>query len=164
MKHSIKLFAAIAVLGLAGTASAQNSANAIGTANATIIAPITLRATHALNFGNIVAGNGTVTELGGSNTYNPLSLTPGTQIGTPSDATFAVTGQPAFNFAITTPAGTTVTDGTTTLNVDLLSAAAGTLDGTGNATVTVSGTLHDLSTATTAHTYTGTWSETVAYN
>ncbi len=103
MKNSIKLLAALAVIGFAGTASAQNTATATGTANATVIAPIAIIANQALDFGNIVStvAGGTVSETNGTPNYagDAGSALSTAQAGTIEDATFTVTGQANYTFA-----------------------------------------------------------------
>ncbi len=100
MNNSLKLLAALAILGCAGTASAQNSATAPGSSNATIVLPITLSEVQDLNFGNIVSttGGGSVSEYGGSDDYSAdPGSDPGTNNrGTIGDCIFDIGGQPGF--------------------------------------------------------------------
>jgi len=179
MKNSIITLVVMAALAFAGTSFAQNSATATGTASATVICPISFNQgpnDGLLQFGNIVAGTGTETiastATGTPAVYNPTSLTPGGQLGTQGSAVFHVQGQEGFTYAITTPASVTVTNAASNTLTATLSASASTgklstpTNGNGGCDGTdvfyVGGTLTDATTASGA--YTGTWSETVAYN
>jgi len=116
MKNAIKLFVAVAVLAVAGIASAQNSSSVNATASARIIKPITLVKNADLNFGNIISGAGTLTiAQNAAPVYSNTALKPGSQVGTQNPASFTMTGEPTFSYNITSsPAlgGTlTLTDG-----------------------------------------------------
>lgn len=162
MKNSIKILAALAVIGFSGNAMAQNSATATGTANATIIKPISFHVPATatgqyLLFGNIIGSStgGTVTEAGGTNTFSNANLNPGVNTGVVKDANFEVDGQPNANIdiwhnavAAGLPAGfTLVLNGAgpeavgTTQADDPAGSLDATLDGTGKYTFAVGGTL-----------------------
>jgi hypothetical protein len=186
MKNAIKLFVAVAVLAIAGIASAQNSASTNATASARIIKPITITKVSDLQFGNIISGAGTLTVKAGTTpVYSNPALKPGSQVGVQTAAQFTMTGEPTFTYTITSsPAlgGTIViTDGTNaaghTANVVLASNATdntGTnlptpaLDPSGTAnfyiggvlTVTAANISGNYSNANTGGT---PWSVTVAY-
>jgi hypothetical protein len=134
MKNSFKLFAAaLAFVGFANVASAQNSASATGTAVARIIEPISISATDgSLRFGNIISdadgGSVSITAWGGwenpsnnpTTTYNGLSALTGWWNGVYGVAggtnnvqtgNFTVTGEPGFHYLITIPSSVTMTAG-----------------------------------------------------
>jgi len=173
MNNSIKSLVVLAIVLIAGTTFAQgNTSSATGTASANVICPISLSTDRALAFGNILAGTGTITVANTDNlgpaVYSSDAVHPGSQNGSISSAHFHVIGQSGYNFSITTPASTTVINGTSTLSVALSgSAASGTLSQEGGCTATadfwVGGTLTDSPTAASGP-YTGSWSETVTYN
>ena len=170
MKKSIMVAAALIVAGFAGNAFAQNSATANGTANATIIAPISISSPEnnggALDFGNIVStsNGGTVSESGGNDNYTgDAGSNPGANnAGTIQDAVFDVTGADNAYFAYSSssvtglPAGFSVS----LTGADNLSAQ---LSNTGTYTITVGGTLTVPANAG-AQNVSGTWTETAQYN
>jgi hypothetical protein len=165
MKNSIKLLAALAVIGFAGTASAQNSAQATGTANATVIAPIAIIANQALDFGNIVStvAGGTVSETNGTPNYagDAGSALSTAQAGTIEDATFTVTGQANYTFATSANAVSGLPAGYSVALVGATNASLTLVGGTN--TFHVSGTL-TVPAAAAAANITGTWTETASYN
>jgi len=132
MKNSIKALAILAALGFAGTASAQNSTSATGYAAGNIISPISINPVEGkggVNFGNIVNGNGAVTEANGSNTYTVNGMAPGTSNkGTIGDAEFTIAGDASQTFAWTATILTpTPATGVTLSNVVLTSSSLGTI-------------------------------------
>jgi hypothetical protein len=167
MKNSIKLLAAIAMFGFAGTASAQSSATATATASATIICPIHIVKNADLNFGNVVAGTGTATiaaTSGATDVYSNPQLNPGpTNLGTQTPASFTVTGQSGYTYSRIQSAVTGAIAANLVLNnvPAVAPATAGTLTG-GTDTFYVGGVL--TVTGLAAGNYTGTFDETVAYN
>jgi len=165
MKNTIKILAALAVIGFAGTASAQNTATATGTANATVISPIAITANQYLDFGNIVStvAGGTVSETNGTPNYagDPGSALSAAQAGTIEDATFTVTGQAGYTF---NTSATSVVCVPNTYHVSLVGATNASLTLTGGTnTFHVSGTL-TVPAAAAAGNVTGTWTETASYN
>jgi len=171
MKNSIKALVVMAVLAIAGTSFAQNSASANATANATIVCPLTLTNSTALSFGNITntSGGGTATvATNGSETYNNVSAFSGTGgAGSVGAATFTVGGQNGFSFSTTLPTGAlTLTGGTGNVTVDTWTTDAPTsLTGEGgcvNDNFHVGGTVHVPSGAN--GTFSATFSVTCAYN
>jgi len=167
----IKIAAATAVLALiSGSAFAQSVDGNTSTANSSVdtvvIQGIALSNTQGLNFGSLVkpnAGSGlvTVNTSDGLTVASPvLSASGGATV---KSAAFHVIGDAGRTFAITTPASTTITDGTTTLTVALNEpTGAGTLT-SGVANFKVGGSF-TLAAAATAGTYTGSFVETVVYN
>lgn len=182
MKMS-KLALAIGALVMAGGAMAQSTATvAAAVANANVIRPITIAPGATLEFGNIVAGAGTVTieaSAAGTRTDSLATLTPGTQKGPLSAATFEVNGEGAATYAITLPADDAITlitgDGALAVQQMKLSAftkaavagSLGTLDGTaggvGVQSFYVGATLKGIA-GQAAGLYTVTYPVTVAYN
>lgn len=176
-----KLALAIGALVMAGGAMAQSTATAMGTANATIINPITVAESATLEFGNVVAGAGTVIiATTNIRTDSTSALTPGAQMGAYRAAGFNVTGEGDFTYDITLPANGTVTlsDGAThTMSVNdftVASSGTGTVSGTpgaftgqlaagGTGNLNVGATLV-VSAGQVSGTYTGTYLVTVAYN
>lgn len=106
MKNSIKTLAVLLLLAVAGNAAAQISATATGTANGTVICPMTLSKTADLNFGTI-AGDGTVTvdpndATGAATVYtgNATQYHGSNTHTEPLRAWFALGGQAGFHFHI----------------------------------------------------------------
>jgi len=145
---TMKKFFAFSILLFAFTVGAF--AQATSPATATIITPIAISNDVVLDFGAIVASGalGTVTmapdntrTAGGGSTLHT------SDVG--SAAEFSVSGQANFTYSITLPVGaTTISDGgVNTMTVDTWVSsptvlAGGTLDGTGNQTLRVGGTLN----------------------
>lgn len=98
-----------AIFGFAATSFGQSSATASGvTASATIIAPIAITNNNSsLNFGVIVpgttAGSVTLPADGGTRTTTGGTSVLTTQTGNPTLATFTVTGQENYTYALTLP-------------------------------------------------------------
>ena len=167
MKQITKFFAfAIVMVALTTTAFAQNSATA--TASATIVAPIAISRTSHLNFGNVTAGTGTVilTPIPlGRTVTGTVALLPASP-GPVAAATFTVTGVASATYTITLPGTITVTDGSTTMNVDTWTCnyspgLIGTIDGT---SLSLGATLH-VTAANAVGPYTSAnFTVTVNYN
>jgi len=173
-----KLAVAMGALVMAGGAMAQSTATeSTAVTNAKVIKPITIAKNLSLEFGNVVAGSGTVIIApAGGRTDSSAALTPGGQKGTVRAATFDVTGEAASTYSITLPAtAVTLRDSATTPNTMTATAftvAAGTtgsvtgMVGTlaaGAAVLNVGATLN-VAALQTPGAYTGTYSVTVAYN
>jgi len=188
MKNAIKLFVAVAILAVAGIASAQNSASVSATASARIIRPITLTKNADLEFGNIISpttGSATLTiKQNNTPAYSNPATKPGSQTGVQNPAQFTMTGEPTFTYNITSsPAiggSLILTDGsvaaghTATAVIGNPTDATGTnlsnpvADVTGTSTFYVGGVLTITSTnvpGSYSNTNTGgtAWSMTVAY-
>lgn len=177
MNMNKKLIAAVAV-GVIGVGGFVQTASAInGTANAVLVTPISISETTQLNFGSI--SNGWLSAGPGSsnvvvNDDGVTATSYGTNLAAVSPATdtrgvFAVSGSGTLAYTITIPASTTITDGSTNMNVALTTRTASTGPGTagtlsgGADTVYVGGTL-TVSDTNAAGTYSGTYAITVAYN
>ncbi len=177
MKKLIIFFAAIVmIVGFSTKVMAQATENTA--AGATIITPISITETAAFNFGTmavlaatpgtcVLSTQGVRSQTGGVN----LSV----QAPTAANAAYDVTGAVSTTYAITLPGSITVTEtlgGIETMSIGTLlarpaSAGAdqltGTLDGSGDDSFTVGGTL-TVAAAQLVGTYTGTFDVTVAYN
>ncbi|MDB5930065.1 MAG: hypothetical protein JWR60_1772 [Polaromonas sp.] len=173
-----KLALAIGALVMAGGAMAQSTATDTGTANATVIVPITIAATETLEFGTIVAAAGTVTVAAadGARTNSVPALSAGTQEGTVRAGTFTVGGQEDYTYSITLPVNGDVTlgDGATgTIAIDDFTVAGTGVTGAVGARVGVLtdgevvlsvGAKLTVAALQAAGAYTGTYDVTVAYN
>jgi len=163
MKNFSRLSLLAAVVATLSTLSVSAiAATATGTANATVLTPITITAGTALNFGTL-AGNATggtvvVTAAGVRGTTGSVVVTSGAF----SAGSFAVAGTGAATFGVTYPGSFNVTSGANNMAVLVTGAAAGTLSG-GTVTLPVGGTL-TVGANQAAGSYTGTYVMTVEYN
>jgi hypothetical protein len=178
MKKLIIFFITIFLMGAFTTATmAQATVNT--SVGVTILIPLSISETFPMHFGTI----GVLEESGGTvvlTTEGVRSATDGVTLSAlapfASPATYTVTGEPLYTYAITLPQTITVTntDNTTTMIIGTLvakstsgtesNAATGTLiAGEGTETFTVGGTL-TVAAAQLAGEYSGTFDVTVAYN
>ena len=144
------------------------AANTTGTANATIIAPITITANLTLEFGQIVTGTGvSVVRITPAGVRSLVSGDASLAGGTNRAATFDITGEPSTTYAITLPAGSaTLTSGGDTMTVDTWTSnptPTGTLSGGGTETISVGADLN-VGASQASGSYTGTYTMTVDYN
>jgi hypothetical protein len=127
-----------ALVGMATAANAQATASA--TASATIITPIMITKTVDLDFGNVAVSGTAGTVLmspAGVRTPNGGVTLPAVA-GTPAAASFTVTGEASYTYAITLPtAPLTITSGANTMTVDLFTS---TPSGTGTLSAGAPGT------------------------
>jgi len=146
MKQMTKFFT-LAIVMLAFTVS--TFAQATATATATIVTPIAIANTVDMNFGNVAAGAalGTVvlTPAGARSVTGGVTLP--AIAGTVTAASFDVTGQANFTYAITLPAAATTIDdgGGNTMTVTTFTSnpnSTGTLSAGGAETLTVGATLN----------------------
>ena len=160
------VFAAFAVaFAVPAAAAPGDTATTQGTANAEIVAPITI--THdngaALDFGTLTAGGGgtvVVTSAGvGSDTGDVTLLTGSTNAAD----SFTVSGDANRAFTIVTGTGSVASGSNTMSFTTSPSAASGTLSGTGSASFTVGGTL-TVGANQAPGTYTGSYDATVTYS
>jgi hypothetical protein len=152
MKNIVKSLAiTAAVLGFANSTFAQASATASVTAN--IITPITIVKTVDMNFGNVavsatVAGTTILAPAGTRTTGGAGGVTLPANTGTVTAATFTVSGEPTFTYAITLPSSATITDASShTMTVNSFTSnpsSTGVLSGGGSQTLTVGATLNVL--------------------
>ena len=140
---------AILLTGSAAGVFAQTSATA--TASATIVTPISITKTVDMNFGNVAvqtATGGTVvmTPAGVRSPFGGVTLP--TTTGTVTAATFTVSGQAAYTYAITLPStDLTITSGANTMAVNTFTSnpaatGSGTLSAGGTQTLSVGATLN----------------------
>lgn len=153
--------AAVAVWGLSSTVAL--AATALGTANATVLTPISITAGTALNFGTL-AGNASggsviITPAGARSTTGSVVVTAAASY---TAASFTVTGTGSSTFAVTYPTSFNVTSGVNTMAVSVTGASTGTLSG-GTAALPVGGTL-TVAANQAAGSYTGSYTMTVEYN
>lgn len=158
--------AGVVGLGCAGPALADGTTTTgTGSAGGQVVTPIVL--THKggtkLSFGQFTAGTGgtvSVTATGSGSTTAGVNFVPGSSNAADG---FKVTGDPRRAFAITSGTGT-VTYLTHAMNFTTTpSATSATLNGGGNDSFTVGGTLTVPSGATVGQ-YTGSYMVTVSYD
>lgn len=160
------------MIGFSMSASAQDTDSA--TATATIVTPISIVKVNNMNFGNVAvsaatAGTVIMTPAGGTSKTGGVTL-PATA-GTVSAASFTVSGQGAYTYAITLPTTDyTITHTTTPASTMTVNAFTSTPTGTGaltsgSQTLNVGATLN-VDAGETAGTYTNAtgFDVTVNYN
>ncbi|MDR3682758.1 MAG: DUF4402 domain-containing protein [Geothrix sp.] len=135
---------------------------------ANFLTAISLSKVTDLNFGSAImsgtAGTVVLTPTGARSATGGVTLASGGLVG---PATFTVTGDAAATYAITLPSSITLNGaGGATLTVSPVAStpsATGLLDGTGQQTLAVGGTLN-VAANQPAGAYSGTFNVTVAYN
>ena len=174
MKNTFRILAAAGALLLSATASESFAqATATASATATIVTPIDISKTADMNFGNVAVHATQAGEVvlapGGTRTASNGVTLPATA-GTVTAASFTVSGQANYTYAIMLPTGATVLDdgNSNTMNVDTWTsspATTGTLSSTGSQTLNVGAKLW-VSGGQAAGVYTSTsnFSVTVNYN
>ena len=172
MKTSIKLLVVLGIAAIAGHANAQNSANTNADITATVIVPITISKTNDMALGKIVSdptGGTMAIASDGSRTFsNSSNKLPSNPAGTP--AVFHVTGDATCTFStVHTGLGTGAGVNGLFLRDGASHTMWFTLDGTASQNLTggatdykVTGTL-TIGAAQVAGSYTGTFTELVAY-
>lgn len=168
--------ASLAALSCAIGGGAQ-AAQATASASGTVVAPIAISSTANLVFGTFAPGAGgtvTVSTSGVRQASGPILMT----AATPSAARFNISGEPGTSYSITHSGTAVLTNSigagaeTMTLtkfsdlsgaNATSGSALAGTLDGAGNQSLYVGGTLA-VGAAQVPGVYIGTVVATVEYN
>ena len=171
MKNIVKSLAiTAAVLGFANSTFAQASATASVTAN--IITPITIVKTVDMNFGNVavsatLSGTAVLAPAGTRTTGGGGGVTLPANNGTVSGASFTVSGQASYTYAITLPTSCTITDGAShsmTVNAFTSSlGSTGTLSSGGTQTLNVGATLN-VAAAQASGTYTNSTGVPVTVN
>ena len=143
MKNLIK-FLGISIVLFTFAANSFGQITSTANATATIQAPLTITPVNPLNFGTLASsGGGTVVVA----TDNSITPSAGVTVisGTPTAASFDVTGIPSATFSINLPNATiTLTSGGNTMSVGTFvrtPAADGTLTVGGTATIVIGGTL-----------------------
>ncbi len=171
MKNLTKVLA-IASIFIAGATASFAQASATASASATIITPITITKTADMNFGNIavsatIAGTAILAPGGTRTTGGAGGVTLPATTGTVAAASFTVSGQASYTYAITLPTSCTLSDGAShsmTVNTFTSSpATTGTLSGTGTQTLNVGATLN-VSAAQASGTYTNATGVPVTVN
>lgn len=174
MKNISKILAAATVI-LFSAAATEASAQATATASATatIVTPIDLSKVDDMNFGNVAVhatDPGTVILAPAGTRSATAGVTLPATVGTVTAASFTVSGQASYTYAITLPqSASSLSDGgSNTMSVDTWTSspsATGTLSSSGTETLTVGGTLH-VAGGQAAGTYTtgSDFSVTVNYN
>lgn len=102
----ITLLTAIVVIAFTTNAVAQSTATATAQTSARVITPITITKVVDLNFGNLVAtvaGGAIVLPTSGARTGEAAILAGANQKGTVTAASFTVTGETNFTYAISLP-------------------------------------------------------------
>lgn len=158
-------------LGFSGSSFGQVTADASVSVN--IVTPIAIVKAADMNFGNVavsasVAGTVVLPPSGPRTTGGAGGVTLPANIGTVSAASFTVSGQANYSYAITLPSSVSITDGTHTMTVNTFTsspATTGTLSAGGSQTLTVGATLN-VTAGQAAGTYTNATgvSVTVNYN
>lgn len=173
MRNFKSLLALVVVMiGFSSVSFAQSTAtSAATTANATIVAPITISVGSTLAFGSVVksAAGGTVQlSTAGVRTASGVSFSP-TSTGSPTASSFTVGGEPNYTYAITLPsAAVTLTKAVTleTMTVTGFNSNPGTtgvLSGAGAQTLLVGATLN-VGADQVSGLYSGTYTVKVDYN
>jgi len=163
MKKLLISAGAVTALALSTPAFALNPNQANATATVNIVSPLSLTKNSDMNFGTIVGpfASDTDYEL---QTDGTLASCATTCAGTPSAATFTVTGTANQAVKFTYQSSVNLAGPSGNLSVDLTTDhdADPTLDGSGSATYALGGTLTVLS-GTTDGLYTGNFDVTVDY-
>ncbi len=156
---------AVSVAVMLGLPVAANAATATGDSSAEIVTAISITKGTALDFGSVVAAAsaGTVAmDTAGSRTCSTVTCV-SQDAGTA--ASFDVSGQADYQYSVTLPTSTTISDGggTNSMTIDTFSHNSGNaLDGTGADTFNVGATL-SVGADQVAGSYTGTFDVTVEY-
>ena len=148
MKNIAKVIAVVA-LGCASTSSFAQ-ATATASASATIITPISITKTVDMNFGNVAvsasnAGTAILAPGGTRTTGGAGGVTLPSTTGTVAAASFTVSGQASYTYAITLPSTATISSGSNTMTVNAFTsspATTGALSTGGTQTLNVGATLN----------------------
>ncbi len=171
MKNIVKIFATAAII-IAGTDASFAQATATASASATIITPISITKTVDMRFGNVavsatIAGTTVLAPAGTRTTGGAGGVTLPATTGTVSAASFTVSGQGSYTYAITLPTTATITDASShTMTVNAFTSspsATGLLSAGGTQTLTVGATLN-VAAAQAAGTYTNATGVPVTVN
>ena len=171
MKNIIKAIAATVVIaGFSTSSFAQATATASASAN--IITPISIVKVTDMNFGNVavsatLAGTVVLAPAGTRTTGGGGGVTLPATTGTVAAASFTVSGQASYTYAITLPSTCSITDGSShsmTVNTFTSSpATTGLLSSGGVQTLNVGATLN-VSAAQAANLYTNATGVPVTVN
>src|SRR6202161_3210523 len=122
MKNLVKAIVTAAVV-LTATSSSFAQATATASCSANIITPITITKTVDMNFGNVavsatIAGTAILAPAGTRTTGGAGGVTLPATAGTVSAASFTVSGQASYTYAITLPTTVSISSGANTMNVN----------------------------------------------
>ena len=170
MKNITKVLV-IAAIAIVSANSSFAQATATASASATIITPITIVKTVDMNFGNVavsasLAGTVVMDPLGVRSTGGGGGVTLPATTGTVAAASFTVSGQANYTYAITLPGSCTISSSGNTMTVNGFTsnpATTGTLSAGGTQTLTVGATLN-VAAAQASGTYTNATGVPVTVN
>ncbi len=166
MKLKIAAVAALLLAGAAAPALAAQSSGTV-TANATVIQPLTITQTTAMDFGKLVMdagspGLGTVTLAAGTSARTPSGGVD--LVGTSAAAgVVQVVGQTGNTYTVTLPTSTTLTGPGTAMTLDTFASSDTLTSISGTNSVHIGAVLH-VNAAQTAGGYTGSFVVTAAYD
>ena len=171
MKNVTKVLA-IASIFIAGSTASFAQATATASASATIVTPISIVKNVDMNFGNVavsatIAGTAILAPAGTRTTGGAGGVTLPATAGTVAAASFTVSGQASYTYAITLPSSCSLSDGAShTMTVNSFTStpsSTGTLSAGGTQTLTVGATLN-VAAAQAANTYTNSTGVPVTVN
>jgi len=169
MEKRVLFTASVILTALSFSSFGQQTSSATASASATVITPISISKTVDMNFGNLASGtsSGTVVLTAAGSRSSTGGVTLPATTGSPTAASFTVTGQGSYTYSITLPASaTTISDASShTMTVDTWSSTpttTGTLS-SGTQTLTVGATLH-VGASQVPNTYTSATPFTVTVN
>ncbi len=170
MKTTILKFftLSVAIFAFSTISFGQNTDNATASAGARIVTPLTIENDEALEFGDIISAENTVTisPAGArSATNEDALLVTITASRTPQAAQFTVVGEASLSYTVVIDNSITLTGAVTseTMTVDnFLHNATGTLDATGKETFSVGADL-TVGETQSSDIYTGSFTVTVTY-
>jgi hypothetical protein len=171
MKNWISLVSMAVLLTVGYQKTAFGQATATASASANVIAPISMTKTVDLNFGNIavsVSAGGTVVLVpaGTRSAGGAGGVTLPVTSGTVAPATFTISGNASYTYAITLPSSVTITNGSQSMTVNGFSStpsSTGTIGTGGTQNLTVGATLN-VSAAQNPGTYTNATGVPVTVN
>lgn len=166
MQKQMTIGLAVAAIAVALSAGSKAmAADASGTANATMVAPISMAATSAMEFASLAA-----TTTAGTVVLSTAGARSGTDVdvlsgGSPAAAVFTVSGANNATYSLTLPSTPqTLTSGGDTMTLTAFTEdSTETLNGSGSEAFNVGATLN-VGISQPAGSYTGTYTVTVAYN
>ena len=170
MKNIIKSIV-IASIAIVSANSSFAQATATASASANIITPISIVKVTDMNFGNVavsatLAGTVVLAPAGTRTTGGGGGVTLPATVGTVAAASFTVSGQASYTYAITLPVSCVITDGTHNMTVNTFTSSpssTGTLSTGGVQTLNVGATLN-VSAAQAANAYTNATGVPVTVN
>lgn len=169
MKTTLKIFAlTVALFGITNISFGQNTASAEADAGARIITPLTIENNQGLEFGDIIAGENTITitTAGARDATNDDALLVTTGVTrTPQAAQFTVNGEANLSYTLVIDPSATLTqvDGTATMTINNFKHnATGTLSGSGAEVFNVGADL-TVGASQASGVYEGTFEVTVTY-